>query len=61
MQQLGGAGQAPLDASTMFLEDAFASDDSSKGKKLLECTPVEDDVKIHNSSCVLTPQVTQGE
>lgn len=45
----------------MFLDDAFASDDSSKGKKLLECTPVEEDVKIHNSSCVLTPQVTQGE
>ncbi|ORY90130.1 Intradiol ring-cleavage dioxygenase [Leucosporidium creatinivorum] len=55
-EQLGGIPST--DASTMFLEGAFEQDGSAQ--KTLECSPAEDEARMRNHSCTLTPQVTQG-
>lgn len=43
----------------MFLEGAFEQDGSAQ--KTLECSPAEDEARMRNHSCTLTPQVTQGQ
>ena len=42
----------------MFLDGAFEQEGQ---QKLLDCTPLQDEIEIKNKSCTLTPQVTQGE
>jgi hypothetical protein len=44
------AGQAPTDASTMFLDGAFQ--EASDNQKLLGCSPLEEEAKIKNHTCV---------
>ncbi|KAK4057717.1 hypothetical protein OIO90_001365 [Microbotryomycetes sp. JL221] len=51
-------GQAPTDAATMFLADAF--EQGNDERKLLSCGQAEEEARIRNNTCVLTPVVTQG-
>lgn len=52
-------GSAPTDAATMFIQEAF--EQGQDGQKLLGCSPLEEEAKIRNHTCVLAPEVTQGQ
>ncbi|KAK4702705.1 hypothetical protein P7C70_g3517, partial [Phenoliferia sp. Uapishka_3] len=53
------SGQAPTDASTLFLEEAFAIPEKGETKNL-ECKEAVVEPKIRNNTCVLSPETTQG-
>ncbi|GAA5907215.1 hypothetical protein JCM5296_004987 [Sporobolomyces johnsonii] len=53
------AGGAPTTAQEMFLDGAFETAQEN-GETLMACSPIEEEAKIRNHTCVLAPEVTEG-
>jgi hypothetical protein len=52
-------GGPSADAATLLIQEAF--EQGQEGEKLLGCSPLEEEAKIRNHTCVLAPEVTQGQ